>query len=125
MIIEHFALNVTDPVAMGAWYCEHLGMTLVRETGAPTYTRFIEDASGQQVELYNNPVDAYFDGAAAGPRTWHLAFLPDDIEATHARLLAAGAKAVDPITTTPVGDRLVFLRDPWGFTIQLVERADG
>lgn len=123
MRMEHFALNVADPVAMGAWYCENLGMKLVRESGGPSFTRFIADDSGMMIELYNNPANPHFDGARTGTQTWHLAFQADDIEAAAARLVAAGGTAVGEISTTPVGDRLGFIRDPWGFTVQLVKRA--
>jgi catechol 2,3-dioxygenase-like lactoylglutathione lyase family enzyme len=30
MIIEHFALNVTDPTAASAWYVQHLGLCVGR-----------------------------------------------------------------------------------------------
>jgi hypothetical protein len=30
---------------------------------------------------------------------------------------------VDEIVTTPAGDQLVFLRDPWGVTVQLAKRG--
>ena len=29
--VEHVACNVADPVAMAAWYVEHLGMRVVRK----------------------------------------------------------------------------------------------
>jgi glyoxylase I family protein len=29
MKIEHIAFNVADPVAVAAWYAEHLGLTVV------------------------------------------------------------------------------------------------
>ena len=44
------------------------------------------------------------------------------MEAARGRLVTAGAKLDGDIDTTPSGDKLAFLRDPWGYTIQLVER---
>jgi len=38
------------------------------------------------------------------------------------RLLEAGAKAVGEVTTTPGGDELAMLRDPWGLALQLARR---
>ena len=29
--VEHVACNVAEPVAMAAWYVEHLGMRIVRK----------------------------------------------------------------------------------------------
>jgi uncharacterized glyoxalase superfamily protein PhnB len=53
----------------------------------------------------------------------HLAFASDDdMQAQRARLLAAGATPAGDISTTPAGDQLAMLRDPWGFAIQLAKR---
>ena len=57
------------------------------------------------------------------PLVLHVAFVTADLAADRARLLAAGAtSAVEP-ATTPEGDELAFLRDPWGVTVQLVKRT--
>ncbi|HVU71366.1 MAG TPA: VOC family protein [Mycobacteriales bacterium] len=70
---------------------------------------------------------------AAYDRPWHrglyrCALAVDDVRAEHARLVGAGFDRVDPPTTVPmagtkVGDLTVcFLRDPFGVTVELVER---
>ena len=46
MKIEHFALQVEEPVAVAQWYCAQFGFTSVRKTGAPTHTHFLLDSSG-------------------------------------------------------------------------------
>ena len=66
--------------------------------------------------------EAIPDYAAMNPFTLHLAFSVDDIAGEHQRLLDAGATAEGPIATTPAGDLLAFLRDPWGTPLQLVRR---
>ncbi|NQV33677.1 MAG: VOC family protein, partial [Phycisphaeraceae bacterium] len=38
MKIEHLALNVGDPTAMGAWYRDHLGMRIVLGLLEPPFT---------------------------------------------------------------------------------------
>jgi hypothetical protein len=38
-------------------------------------------------------------------------------------LLDAGATPAGEIVTTPTGDVMTFVRDPWGLTVQLVKRA--
>ena len=45
-----------------------------------------------------------------------------DIHADRARLIAAGATPVGEVTTTPAGDQLAFLRDPWNLPFQFVQR---
>jgi glyoxylase I family protein len=32
MKIEHFAINVADPIAMADWYVSNMGMTIVRKS---------------------------------------------------------------------------------------------
>ena len=123
MKIEHFALNVADPAAMADWYGTHLGMKIARRGDPKTTTLFIADDNGLMIELYNDPREPHFDGASMGTQIWHLALLATDMAADHKRLIAAGCRPVGEINTTAVGDQLAFLRDPWGFVLQLVKRA--
>jgi len=122
--IEHVALNVPDPVAMANWYSTHLGMRVVRAVEGPPHTRFIADGSGRVVlELYHQAVAAVPNYAGQHPFVLHIAFVAPDIERERDRLLAAGMTADGEIQDTPAGDRLAFLRDPWGVVVQLVQRA--
>jgi catechol 2,3-dioxygenase-like lactoylglutathione lyase family enzyme len=118
------AFNVPDPVAMTQWYEQHLGMKTVRSSGPPHHMRFVADASGQtMLELYRNPKASVPDYRTIDPLVMHLAFHVDDVAGTRAGLLKAGATAEGEITRTDSGDELAMLRDPWGFAIQLVNRA--
>ena len=122
---EHFAINVADPVAMAGWYCEQLGMKVVRQGDGPIHMHFLADATGRVVlELYTNPPDLIPDYASQDPQVLHIAFAAVDIEAAVRRLTAAGATLVGGPGTTPAGDQLAMLRDPWGFSIQLTQRAE-
>ena len=124
IFIEHLALNVEDPVGMASWYCENLGMNIVREGPAPINARFISDASGNTLlEVYNNPPDAVPDYASMNPLLLHIAFMVDDVEQICRKLTAAGATVADDVTTTDSGDIIAMLRDPWGVSIQFVKRA--
>jgi len=124
MNIEHFALNVSDPVAAAAWYVEHLGLRVIRSLREAPYTHFLADSSGRGVmELYRHaraPVPNY---AATDPLVFHVAFITEDVSGTRERLLSAGASSAGDVTRTPAGDEMVFLRDPWGVALQLVKRA--
>jgi uncharacterized glyoxalase superfamily protein PhnB len=57
------------------------------------------------------------------PLVLHLAFAAADIRAAHQRLVAAGAEPLGEISANPAGDQLAFLRDPWGLTVQLIQRV--
>src|SRR5437867_10720417 len=115
MNIEHFALNVAEPVLLSEWYVTHLGMRVVRALANPPYTRFLADGSGRVVvEVYRQekaPVPDYF---AMDPLVLHIAFVTSDVEEARKQLLAAGATAVGEIIRTGTGDIMAWLRDPWG-----------
>jgi catechol 2,3-dioxygenase-like lactoylglutathione lyase family enzyme len=124
MHIEHIALNVSDPIKMAEWWVRHLGMRVVRRVEGATNTHFLADELGRTVlELYHQgkaPVPEYF---GMDPMVLHVAFLAPNLPAERERLLAAGATSAADASTTPAGDVLAFLRDPWGVTVQLVQRA--
>ncbi len=123
MKIEHLAMNVKDPLAVAKWYAENLSMRIVRQGGAPTYTTFIADEGNHvMVELYNNSIAPVPDYRAMDPLILHMAFTSQNLQADRDRLLAAGATPAGEISTTPAGDQLAMLRDPWGFAIQLAKR---
>ncbi len=119
---EHVALNVREPAAMAAWYVEHLGMRIVRQSTVAPYIHFIADAAGRTViEIYSNPIDQIPDYASMHPFRLHLAFAAPDPDASRAALVAAGASLVDDQTRDD-GTRLIMLRDPWGLALQLCKR---
>ena len=122
---EHVALNVADPIKMTQWYVDNLGMKVLREGPAPINARFLADNGGNMMlELYHNPPDAVPNYAAMDPLLLHVAFMVDDVDAVRQKLIAAGATPAGEVTTTPAGDRLAMLRDPWGLAIQFLRRAD-
>jgi glyoxylase I family protein len=123
--IEHFAINVPNPVNAAAWYVKHLGMRVVRALAESPFTHFLADESGRVViEMYGHPKAPIPDYKAMDPLVFHIAFVAIDVSATCDRLLAAGATRATPITTTSTGDVMTFLRDPWGVALQLVKRAE-
>jgi catechol 2,3-dioxygenase-like lactoylglutathione lyase family enzyme len=123
--LEHVALNVSDPVKMARWYVEHLDMRILREGPPPVNARFLADNAGNMMlEIYTNPPDAVPDYASMNPLVLHVAFMVDDVEATRARLIAAGATPAGEVEVTSGGDTIAMLRDPWGLPIQFVKRAD-
>ncbi|MBN1804582.1 MAG: VOC family protein [Sedimentisphaerales bacterium] len=122
--LEHVAINVEDPVAMVKWYCDNLEMKVVRKGPPPVNMRFISDAGGNMMlELYNNPPDQVPDYPSMNPLSLHIAFMVDDVKAITKKLMAAGATIAVDINTTPAGDEIVMLRDPWGVPIQFIKRA--
>lgn len=123
MKLEHFALQVPDPIAMADWYVKHLGCTIARAGGEPAHGRFLT-VGGVLFEIYRNPKAAVPDYGTVDPLLVHLAFSSANLKADRDRLVKAGARVVDDIATTPAGDEIMMLRDPWNVPIQFVKRAE-
>lgn len=124
MRLEHIAFNVADSAAVAAWYEEHLDMRIVRAFAEPPHIHFLADSAGKSlIEIYSNPLGEVIDYSQHHAVTFHLAFAVDDMDATRERLVAAGATLDGDIDNRANGDRLAFLRDPWGTAIQLVQRV--
>lgn len=122
MKLEHTACNVADPVAMAAWYGQHLGLKIVRHIPQAGQTHFLSDGAGSIIEIYCNPPEAVPDYASMNPLILHLAFVSTDPIADQARLTAAGATFHSEVKA-PDGTHLIMMRDPWGLALQLCKRA--
>lgn len=124
MKIEHFAINVAHPVEMSQWYVKHLGMTIKFQQSEAPFITFLADNSGRvMIEIYKNPADDVPDYKNIDPRQVHLAFISDLPDEDIKKLVNAGASLYsDDILAD--GSRLVMLRDPWGFALQLCKRAN-
>ena len=125
MKIEHVGYMVKDPIQVAHWYCQNLGFRIVRGMETSPFTHFLMDSRGEgMLEIYNNPAASVPDYASMDPLVFHVAFAVGDeaIEAIRDRLLSAGAVIYSDLVTTPSGDRLVMLRDPWGMAVQLAQR---
>ncbi len=125
MRIEHIGYPAQEPAAVAKWYGQHLGFRAARSQSEPPYTHFLVDAAGQGViEIYNNPAAPPPDYRRQHHLLLHLAMdvESEDLEAVAERLIAAGATIAEELKVTPAGDRLIMLRDPWGFPLQLAKR---
>lgn len=123
MKLEHIAINVADPKGVARWYQENLGLEVVVAKEQAPFEHFLSDGAGGMIEIYDNPKGEIPDYAAMSPFTFHIALAVDDIEQAKEALESAGARADGAALVTPAGDTLLFMRDPWGVTLQLVKRA--
>jgi catechol 2,3-dioxygenase-like lactoylglutathione lyase family enzyme len=123
MKLEHFAINVENPIAMAEWYVKNLGLKIVRQQNAAPFTHFLADDSGQiMIEIYMNPPDQVPPYRTMDPLILHLAFVSDSPENDKNRLLASGA-TFDSEVHLEDGSLLVMMRDPWGLAFQLCKRG--
>lgn len=124
MIVEHIGYTVENPIEAADWYVKHLGFTIVRKKGEPAHTRFLADSDGTTVlEIYRNPKVKPPDYRTVDPLLLHLAVKSEDVTGERDRLVKAGAWPEGEIEITEEGDTLALLRDPWGFPLQLANRA--
>lgn len=123
MKIEHFAINVAEPLVMADWYVENFGMSIVKSSkSAPFMTFLADDSKRVMIEIYTNPADKVPDYTSMDPLILHIAFVSDDPAADASRLVKAGAILISE-DHLPDGSHLAMLRDPWGIAIQLCKRG--
>lgn len=123
MKMEHIALLVESPKLTADWYCEHMGFSVCRTKDDETETHFLEQPdSSVLIEIYKQPHINLPEYTKMDPAQLHLAFTVENIEVEIQRLVATGATIVEEAKSTPRGDRLAMLRDPWGFPLQLCKR---
>lgn len=143
--LDHVSVTCADLDRSVAFYRDVLGLRLLGRgsaeepelsvlTGlAGTRLRWAElDLGGGQVlELveYLHPRGGRLEPSVHEAGSGHLALAVEDIDAAYARLLAAGARVrSEPVRLTEEGDwngvRVVYLSDPDGVTVELVERPE-
>jgi catechol 2,3-dioxygenase-like lactoylglutathione lyase family enzyme len=138
----HVGLQVSDLERSRAYYRDIIGLVEVeRITRDEPYLSAVtgyegvrleialltERTSGVILELVEYPpgLGRPIDPATANPGTGHVCFIVDDVDDVHARAVAAGHGSVNPpVTPTAgrwIGGRSVYLLDPDGIRVELVQ----
>ncbi len=123
MRILHTMLRVKNLDASKAFYCDVLGLKLLREKEYPggqfTLAFLGCEPGGAEIELtYNWGHEAYMLGDAFG----HIALGVEDIEGVCAQATAKGGKVVRPPGPMKHGTTVIaFLEDPDGYKIELIQ----
>jgi catechol 2,3-dioxygenase-like lactoylglutathione lyase family enzyme len=131
-VLDHVGLSVADLDAQVAWYCRALGL---REstpfTIPPLGLRgtFVIGDEGLAIELLERQgsqpgLQAPDTATALLTRGYgHICLRVDDVEGTHARLIAEGAsERMAPQDAPEAGVRMSFVADPEGNLIELLNR---
>ncbi|MGY6647371.1 VOC family protein [Wenyingzhuangia sp. IMCC45574] len=123
MKLEHFAINVPEPVEMAEWYVANLGMKITLQEKKAPFMTFLADNSGRvMIEIYRHETADIPNYKELNPLIVHLAFVTETIDKDRDRLIEAGATLYYD-TILEDGSHLVMLQDPWGVAIQLCKRA--
>ena len=127
MRILHTMLRVGDLAASKKFYCEALGMRVLREREDPEgkyslcFVGYGEESDTAVIELtYNWGRSSYTIGDAFG----HVAIGTEDIKAACDRVRALGYKVTREPGPMKHGTTVIaFVEDPNGYKIELIERA--
>ena len=127
MRLLHTMLRVNDLDASLRFYCDALGMRLLRKQDYPggrftlAFVGYGDETTDTVVELTHNwDTHSYDLGNAFG----HLAIGVADIYATCERLRAAGVKVVREPGPMKHGSTVIaFIEDPSGYRIELIQRG--
>ena len=123
MRFEHFALNVTEPVAMTAWYQKHFNIQILSAMKESPFTQWWGDSEGRVFcEVYYNPKAKVIDFENQHPLEFHFAFAVDDPESLQNQLIEDSATFFEVVNLDD-GSELIMMRDPWGIPLQLCKRG--
>jgi catechol 2,3-dioxygenase-like lactoylglutathione lyase family enzyme len=111
---------------MGNWYRDNLGFSILWQGGNDAEgVSFIADNDGTVLELGKIPQEGGppLDAAALEPLQLHIALECDNPTAETKRLVSAGATLIGESPRNSYQGEKILVRDPWGFVIQLINRA--
>jgi len=125
----HTMVRVHDLEKSLDFYCNHLGMKVVREIDRPEHRYKLvflcgSDDEGEAAEsmtptlelTFNYDTEDYGEGRNFG----HLAYQVDDIYATCQKLMDAGVT----INRPPRDGHMAFVRSPDNISIELLQKGD-
>jgi len=142
---EHIGIQVRDVDRSARFYADALGFVLVsRVSRSEPYVQRVVGCfpdvtleiamlaiPGTEVLLeileYRGVEGTPVDPATVNPGTAHFCLYVDDLVGLHARLVAQGVEFVSDLETATAGPlagrRLVYMKDPDGIRVELVEAA--
>ncbi len=133
--LQHFmiGLSVADLDAMTAWYGSMLGFKVTKDVPIGEgggKVRFIENGNARielifQPDGQAGPVRAVPPAHATVRGPAQITMEVPDLDAARAALAARGVEiALDITPLPPLGIRILFLRDPEGNLVELVQRLE-
>lgn len=127
MRVLHTMIRVGDLEASKKFYCEALGMKMLREKEYPDgkftlcFVGYADESEQAVIELtYNWGVSSYTMGDGFG----HVAIGANDIKGVCDRVRALGYKVTREPGPMKHGTTVIaFVEDPTGYKLELIERA--
>ncbi|MFC5379230.1 VOC family protein [Aquipuribacter nitratireducens] len=114
------SLVVPDPAGSADWFVDHLGFVVAMR--ADGFVSLAHPDSGANLVLLDPDLPTLAPAELRGSRVAGvlLAFVVEDVDAEHTRLVASGVDVVAAPETEPWGERFSQYRDPSGLLVQLV-----
>jgi hypothetical protein len=123
VIFEHLRINVADKEATAKWYVENVGLEIIPSSNKEVV--YVADKDHNfMLELSSIPNirNTYFD---VHLDAFHMAFEGHKtIEAVADKMLANNGVQEGSISRNLIGDYVINVRDPNGFTSQLIHRVN-
>ncbi len=119
-------LFVSDLPRSTAFYRDVLGLPF--RFANESYAEFATEGARFSLFARSHLPELIGMDAPAGEVPWpqgEVAFLCEDVDAEHARLLGADVRVLAPPTDRPWGERTVHLADPDGNVVELTQRLVG
>ncbi len=139
--INHTSFTVSDAAAIAAWYCEMLDFTIVSvDTRPQDYSEKVTGIPGADLRLvyilgggyhielveYVGAPGVRIDTATNNVGSAHIAYNVNDLKGMYDALAPRGVRFVSepvPVTQGPnTGGFVVYIEDPDGNTLELIER---
>lgn len=128
MRILHTMLRVNDLAESKRFYCDVLGMKVLREKDYPDgkftlcFVGYDDESKATVLELTHNwDTKSYEIGTAFG----HIALGTPDVADACAKIRAAGGKVTREPGPMKFGTTIIaFVEDPNGYKIELIQRED-
>jgi predicted enzyme related to lactoylglutathione lyase len=115
------SLNVDDPVASANFVKQHFGF--VEEMSADGFVSLTRDDAGFNLIFLRTGLESFKpESMRSRPADGLLiAFVVDDIDTEHERLVDEGVEITTRLQTEPWGERFFQVADPNGVVLQLVQ----
>ncbi|MFB6131726.1 MAG: VOC family protein [Salinigranum sp.] len=121
MEVEHVALAVSDLAAAKRFYCDGIGLDVLRTFTSDNgiENMYVGTSTGGSLQLREDPES---DEVPTPAGIQHVAVAVDDVEAAFERVTAVEEGRVIKEPGVGHSAQVAFLADPDGYEVELIER---
>jgi lactoylglutathione lyase len=122
----HAMIRVLDEARAVAFYAQAFGLAVAQRLDFETFTLIYLSNGDSSFELELTVNKGRTEPYNLGDGYGHLAFSVTDVDAAHARLVAAGLAPRKLVDFAPAGTviaRFFFIADPDGYQIEVLQRG--